>query len=448
MMMKWIACLTGLLICSLAYAVEPVTLSQPVPALTPSYSVDTSNTVIYSLTNNVPLQLPLTISNFSNGVSRTLVGNDCGDSMPAGPSNCNIGVVISPTSGQIGSSLSQVLAVNYQGRAPLTSPISYSVIQSLAYVSPSPGSSEILQFSMDTSNGKLLSNVPSYSSMTEQYEQLTFAVVGGVQYAYAVDQTGFVYQCNINADGTFNTCSGTPPNPPAGWGPHGIAFATVAGVQYAYITDINIGNVYQCSLNVGGSSNGSFNTCLNIVGTAFNAPYGIDFATVGGVQYAYIAEAVSGGISTGNVYQCSLNGDGSFNTCTTTPQLGTPAWIPYAVAFATSGGTQYAYVADNGTTPIGNVYKCTLHNDGSFNTCAPTPSVGAPTVNWAPSDLAFVTLNGTQYAYITNYQGVSVGSMYVCTVGNDGSFSGCIPTPSAPYSPPATWQPVGVAFRF
>jgi len=59
------------------------------------------------------------------------------------------------------------------------------------------------------------SSATAYSSNSQHFNRLTFATVGGVQYAYVLDQNGFVYQCAINVDGTFNTCSGTPLSPPS-----------------------------------------------------------------------------------------------------------------------------------------------------------------------------------------------------------------------------------------
>lgn len=308
-----------------------------------------------------------------------------------------------------------------------------------AYITPSPGADTIYNFAVDTDSGLLTTFTTAYTNNMHQYGQLTFAIVGGIQYAYVVDQNGYVYQCTLKVDGSFNTCTATPQSPPS-WAPHGIAFATVNEVQYGYITDVNEGNVYQCSLN----TDGTFNTCSLAINTPFNAPYGIAFATLCGKQYAYIAEAVSANSSTGSMYRCSLNNDGTFNKCIATPAQNVPSWIPYAVAFASFGGIQYAYVADNGTNPAnGHVYKCTLDSDGFFNRCVSTPS-NAPTVNWVPSDLAFATIDGVQYAYITNYQ-ASIGGVYRCKLNNNGSFTICDATPVTP--PSGTWTPVGIAFR-
>jgi hypothetical protein len=445
--MKGIVFLTGILVASSAFAIEPVTLSGPVPPLAQIYAAGSPQTVVYTITNQVPKSLPIQLGGISGPVTRTSVANDCGNTLPSGPASCNIGIQIAPIAA--GTSINQTLQINFDGRAPLTSPISFLAVQPLAYVTPGPNADTIYTFLLDTASGEFTTIGTAYSSLSQSFDALTFATVGGVQYGYVLDQNGFVYQCTINAGGDFDACTATPPTPQP-WNPHGIAFATVNGIQYAYVTDVNVGNVYQCSLNVGGPSNGTFNACSNVVSSAFNAPYGITFGTVNGVQYAYIADSISSGSSTGNVYQCTLDVNGFFTACNPTPvppHQATPPWIPYSVTFATVDGTQYAYVADNGTAtlpvPNGNVYQCTLTSGGLFDTC--TSTIAAPATAWVPDAIAFATLNGTQYAYVASYQGPIVGGMDWCTLNIDGTFAACKPTPA---SPPAPWQPVGIAFRF
>lgn len=429
-------------------AAEPVTLSGPVPPLSATYRDNSSDTVIYTITNYVPQTLPLSVSGISGSVSRTTVAGDCGNEIQAGPSTCNIGISISPTTAQVGSTVNQVLTINYQGRTTLQSPISFSVVASLfAYATPSPGSNSIFQLLVDVVDGLITSVDTAYSDVSENYGQLVFATVGGIQYAYTVDAThGVVYQCTIGDNGTLNTCSETPQTPVGGgWMPYGIAFTTVGSTQYAYVTDVNSGRTYQCPVVVGGVSNGALSSCSSVTGSpGLNAPYGIAFATVGANQYVYLANAGPGTGYSGNVTKCTVNNsDGSFNSCGLTPSSGAPSWIPYGVAFTTANGIQYAYVADNGSDLLtGHIYRCTLSVDGSFDSCLPTPTT-SPSYHWVPSYLTFATLNGTQYAYVANYQG-SAGSMYRCVVEIDGTFSSCILTPDPQ---PTGWTPVGVAFR-
>ncbi len=60
-------------------------------------------------------------------MSRVTVPNDCNNSLPKGPSTCNIGILIAPTSSKIGQAINQNLAISYQGRLPLMSHIAFSV---------------------------------------------------------------------------------------------------------------------------------------------------------------------------------------------------------------------------------------------------------------------------------------------------------------------------------
>lgn len=177
-------------------------------------------------------------------------------------------------------------------------------------------------------------------------------------------------QCTLNTNGTINTCSATPSSSAPWSGPWGIFFATVNTVQYAYVANYGSGLVYQCTLN----SNGSFNTCTSTPSSApWSRPNALFFGTVNGTQYAYVVDS-------SHVYQCTLNADGSFNTCQTTPSSGEPAWFPRGVSLATKDNTQFAYVADSHQP--GNVYQCSLYTNGTFNTCTLTPSTGAP--SWSP----------------------------------------------------------------
>ena len=246
---------------------------------------------------------------------------------------------------------------------------------------------------------------------------------------YAYVATGFnntVYKCTANSDGTLSSCESTPSSGAPAWTPESIAFATVSGIQYAYVASWPNGIVYQCSLN----SNGSFNTCtaLTPTGTVYTAAAGITFATINGTQYGYVSD------DDAKIFQCSLNSNGTFNTCNPTPTSGTPTWTPVSTTFATVNRTQYAYVASGN----GNVYQCSLNTNGTFNSCSITPATGAPT--WLPKSVTFATFSGNQYAYVTDDN----GKVFQCSLKSDGTFNVCsvTPTSSAP-----TWNPRAIAFE-
>lgn len=126
--MKCIYYLAFFLITESAFSAVPVTLSDPSPPIASSYSVGDSATVIYTITNNVPgLHAPITVYGISGPIARTSVTNDCENALPTGPSTCNIGILIAPTSANADSVINQNLYVNYKGRKPLVKNITFSI---------------------------------------------------------------------------------------------------------------------------------------------------------------------------------------------------------------------------------------------------------------------------------------------------------------------------------
>jgi hypothetical protein len=124
---------TSLLASSLAFAIPPVTLSSPTPAITSQYLVNSKAFLTYTISNYAPKPFTLTITGISPPVRRVQASsNDCGYGIPAGnpthPSTCNIGISINPRASD-SSSISQTLVVDYQGRTPLESGISFTISQ-------------------------------------------------------------------------------------------------------------------------------------------------------------------------------------------------------------------------------------------------------------------------------------------------------------------------------
>ncbi len=431
------------LFCSSTFATAPVVLSEPSPAISSLYTANTLNIVIYTVRNNVPKIFPLSVSGISNGIQRTTVPGDCGNTLPAGPSTCKIGLNINPSNEQIGSTINQTLQIDYQGRTPLISSISFSVSGSVpeifAYVTPDLFSEAIDQFLLD-GQGFLSS---SYTQATEatsplSFGQMTFATVNGVQYAYILASLGAVVWCSIHENGSFYNCMSTSSTPGLGsWSPRGISFATFDN-QYAYIVDANSGNVFQFFLD----SSGNFSQYILYDNLGVNAPNNIAFATdANGQQQSYIADA------SGNVFLCQMQSNGTFlSTCSPTPSSGAPSsWIPFSIAFNTMNGIQYAYVADNGASVgTGNVYRCTLNPDGSFanSSCVTTPTNDAPL--WNPYYITIKTINAKTYAYVVDQIAFNPGNIYRCLIGQNNLLTDCELTPT---NPPTNWQPTGIAFR-
>jgi hypothetical protein len=265
----------------------------------------------------------------------------------------------------------------------------------------------------------------------------SFATFNSIQYGYVADNgNSTIAQCSVTpSSGAFSSdpCPSANESILFSSSPTGVTLATITGVEYAYVSDNVGGNVYHCTID---TSTGHFTGC-NPTPDAAPAwsPFAVAIGIVNGVQYGYVASGINQ-----NIYQCSINSDGTFsNTCQSTP-LSSPAgsWTPNALTFATVNNIQYAYVADNG----GIVYKCTLNINGSFNVC----SQANPTVaSWSPRGISFGTVNGTQYAYVAD---ISNENIYICTINvtNDstnGTFNTCtVTTPST--GPIPSWRPRGV----
>jgi len=155
-----------------ALAQVPVILSAPVPAIAAHYAVGSTRTVIYTVTNNVPNQsFPLSIAGISAPISRVSVANDCGKSIPRGPSTCQLGLQIAPASA---GKVNQVLKVNYEGRAPLTSKIGFTSVPpaTLIYIN---AKIETIDSHLSTAQsvaitGSQITGVGSNDAMLEQFQ--------------------------------------------------------------------------------------------------------------------------------------------------------------------------------------------------------------------------------------------------------------------------------------
>lgn len=127
--------LTGFLVSKSLFAIAPVTLSTPSPAIPSNTQVGAKLTFTYKIKNFLPQWLPLSIGGITSPIQRIMVANDCGYGLLAGspgnPSTCQIGISISPTTVQ---SVNQNLLVDYGGRLPLSSPIVTTVMNSQHYI--------------------------------------------------------------------------------------------------------------------------------------------------------------------------------------------------------------------------------------------------------------------------------------------------------------------------
>lgn len=162
------------------------------------------------------------------------------------------------------------------------------------------------------------------------------------------------------------------------------------------------------------------------------------FATVGNVQYAYTTDQANG-----IVYRCSINVDGTLSACVSAisdNSLINAGANPYGIAFTTINGTQYAYVTDISNSVI---FQCFFSNssDGLFDTCTQqNPTIASGGFS-SPLGISFGTVNDIQYAYIAD---VGVTNVFQCSLDAlTGAITLCSSTPiGAP-----SWAPAYVILK-
>lgn len=277
------------------------------------------------------------------------------------------------------------LTPNFSPNTPWTGPtgVTTAFVNGIpyAYVSDGSGTGNVYKCAINPNGAFPTCSIVPASGISPSWQafDVQLHTTNGTQYAYVTDGNGGAFKCSLNPDGTFtaNSCVQLNPsfNPTEPWtGTIGITFQTVNGKTYAYVADADgTGNVYQCGIK----PDGTFSTCsfTPSAGTLPDwEPSEVAFARSGGVLYAYVAD------NTGFVWQCALNQTGLFaeNSCIKlTPNFGTDTpWVgPTGVITITVNGIQYAYVAD-GCNGTGNVYQCRINQNGTFSTCSITPSSG------------------------------------------------------------------------
>jgi len=275
--------------------------------------------------------------------------------------------------------------------------------------------------------------------------KISFTSVMGSEYAYIANGSGsippnIVYTCLLNNNGTFNTCNSSGPFV----GASQVAFATVDGTQYAYVADYGSpGAVWQCQISV---FDGALFGCMSQDIVTWGHPNGVTIQTINNTQYAYISDFNSGQSA---IYQCTIDStNGSFSSCGNIPAP-RHSWAPWEVAFQSIGGTQYAYIADStdpGPYNAGFIWQCMVNpTDGSLHQCSQlSPQFASLTSPYKePFGVAFATVNGTQYAYVSD-GGTSRGTyqVYKCTLNSNGMFNTC----SVASSKINKWQASGVSF--
>lgn len=211
---------------------------------------------------------------------------------------------------------------------------------------------------------------------------IPYAGVSGV-HAYVAYQSGAVYVCGIESDGTLSNCAITNSG-------SNQAEGVVVGDDYAYVGDYNANSVNVCAV----AGDGSLSNCAS-TGSDFHYPGRM--AINNGFLY------VNNGHSGFPLTYCAIAGDGTLSGCAGTSGINGS----YGIAF--DGG--YAYVSNLGAN---QVVTCSVNIDGSFTSCS---STGSGFTN--PTGIA---VSGG-YAYIGS---LATSDVSVCAVDSlTGALSNC-----------------------
>lgn len=222
--------------------------------------------------------------------------------------------------------------------------------------------------------------------------------------------------------------------------------------QIAYIAEGN-GKLYLCHVEsrnnqlsgcsvTGFESDGAINNSVanfvanSAVNSADNSvvewsPEDIEFYTINGIKYAYIA-------SNTTIFMCTVFGNNLVNCHSTgnnyTRELN---WLPNGLKFINESGITYAYV-----TAFKAVYKCGLENDGNLKDCKVTgTSLLNKPIKWLPNSITFKQINGHEYAYIAASKG-----LFQCRLGLNGVLENCHQTGVSSTATKIQWHPLSVAF--
>ncbi len=180
-----------------------------------------------------------------------------------------------------------------------------------------------------------------------------------------------------------------------------------------YFADYNGQKLWQCPLNADGTfTQANCNTQSIPTGAG---PQGL--LIIG----SYLVNVSS----TNQINSCLIsNVNGTLSTCTRTGSTdgsGTTNFVGLnnarSIAIATISGTTYGYIINNGSN---SVTRCNVNiATGIFTNCATNLSSN---LNGPRGIDIYTTLNGTVNAYIANRNGTSVT---ICSINTSGNLTGC-----------------------
>ena len=333
---------------------------------------------------------------------------------------------IMPTSGSItGGTVVDIAGTNFTNGATVSFGATAATV-----ISTSPTSIRVTAPAHASGFADVTVTVSGVTSAASAADKFVY----GTQHIYVSHQdpgSSNVYACthSLNVTDGLSSCSAASSDHSLdNTAPTTIAITAAGTHQYAYVLDSDNQQIYACLID---PASALFTSCtLTSVSVSTAAFYGLNFATFGGTQYAYLAGYDSGG-GGGVLFKCTINSSTGDLTSCATAASGTPPWNGNSVSllqdivFQTLNGVPYAYISDNahGGGSGAAIYQCQMQSDGGINgsTCAATSQLSGSS---SPAKMAIVSMGGTLYNYFgqTNAGGVAGN----CAIDNaTGDFTAC-----------------------
>lgn len=329
---------------------------------------------------------------------------------------------IMPTSGSItGGTVVDIAGTNFTSGATVSFGATAATV-----ISASPTSIKVTAPAHASGFADVTVTVSGATSATSSADRFVY----GAQQIYVSRRdpaASSVYRCTHSLTG-LSSCavaSGTSLNTAS---PTAIAITAVGSSQYAYVLDSDNRQIYACQID---PSSALFVSCsLTSVSVPNTTFLGLNFATFGGIQHAYLAgyDYNSGG---GVLFKCTISSTGDLISCATAAS-GTPPWnsgsAPQAsledIVFQRINGTPYAYVSDSDSGfGSGNIYKCQVQSDGDLNGSACAAMSHIPPTS-SPAKMSVIPIGGTLYTYYGQTNGGGVVDN--CAMDNiTGDFTAC-----------------------
>jgi DNA-binding beta-propeller fold protein YncE len=357
---KRILLLISLFLSSSTFALQPVTISGPVPAIAPVYSAGSTHTLTYTITNRVPKSLPVTVGGIFSSITRTLVANDCGMSLPPAvgtiPSSCNIGISITPTQAEIGIRSNQILQIDYQGRTPLKTLISFVPRQSMIYVTNifiNNISECVINLETGVISDCVVFSDPTFSNSPD------IVVHPSGRRAYIANNTNnTISECPIQENGMLSPCTAFTGNGTFA-GPAGLSINRAG--TFLYIANYGNSTISTCSID----NTGKLNQCILSMSGLLNRPD--DTIIDPSNTFVYITN-----FNANTVLRCTVAANGSLSGCI---QSGAVFSGPGGITMNPEGTLLYVNNLYSNTVSVcpilpGNSFlgTCTSSNpDGNFN---------------------------------------------------------------------------------